>query len=173
MKTKHLLLTLLLAFAVQFLVNAQSSLPYSQNFNGTSINSLPSGWALLSGTVGNGTVTVLNESNSNTNRVLTFAITTLSSGNGAVAVQMPMNSSGVTFMKMSFKLMPISTTSGTFRIGCNVNSPTGTTFNTIATYQANSGFTAGSWRQISDLAVTLPSSNRLVLGLITQTPNSG
>lgn len=166
MKRKHLLLTLLLAFAVPLAMNAQSSLPYSENFQFTNLNSLPSGWTLYQ-TVGTGDVVVQKETITGSNKVLAFLMTSIEGNSGGVSVLMPRNSSGVTFMKMSFRLKPFSTTSGTFKIGylSGVNN----TFTTLATYEASSGV---SWNSIT-LPITLPSNNRLLLSMITRTANTG
>ena len=166
MKRKHLLMTLLLALCVPMAMNAQLSLPYSENFQFTNLNSLPSGWTIYE-TVGTGNVVVQKETTTGTNNVLAFVITALNGNSGGVAVRMPLNSSGVSYMKMSFRLKPTSTTAGTFKMGYYSGT---NNFTTLATYQASSGV---SWRTITDLPITLPDRNRLLLSMITQTANTG
>lgn len=173
MKRKSLLLILLLALGVPIAVWAQSSLPFQQNFNSVSLQALPQGWAVLtSETVGTGSVQVFQESSSNTNRVLSFGITALGNNFGAIAVQMPANTSSVTYMKMSFKYKSTSANSGTFRIGYNETTLSGNTYNPVAEYSASSSSTS-NWVQVNDLAVNLPRNKRLLLGMITQTVPAG
>ena len=173
MKRKPLLIILLLALGVPIAVWAQSSLPFQQNFNSVSLQALPQGWAVLtSETVGTGSVQVFQESSSNTNRVLSFGITALGNNFGAIAVQMPANTSSVTYMKMSFKYKSTSANSGTFRIGYNETTLSGNTYNPVAEYSASSSSTS-NWVQVNDLAVNLPRNKRLLLGMITQTVPAG
>lgn len=173
MKRKSLLLILLLALGVPIAVWAQSSLPFQQNFNSVSLQALPQGWAVLtSETVGTGSVQVFQESSSNTNRVLSFGITALGNNFGAIAVQMPANTSSVTYMKMSFKYKSTSANSGTFRIGYNETTLSGNTYNPVAEYSASSSSTI-NWVQVNDLAVNLPRNKRLLLGMITQAAQTG
>ena len=172
MKTKHLLLTLLLALMVPLAAWAQSSLPFEENFNLVQLNQLPSGWARYSLTIGTGIVTVLEDPNSSFNRVLSFGITELGDDYGSIAVQMPANSnsSSVRYMKMNFKYKSFSATSGTFRVSYKASS--GNTTVNIKDYTASS-FSTNNWVQVTDLPVTVPMGGRLVLGMITQTANTG
>lgn len=173
MKRKSLLVILLLALGVPIAAWSQSSLPFQQNFNNVSLQALPQGWAVLtSETVGTGSVQVFQESSSNTNRVLTFGITALRNNFGAIAVQMPANTSSVTYMKMSFKYKSTSANSGTFRIGYNETTLSGNTYNPVAEYSASSSSTI-NWVQVNDLAVNLPRNKRLLLGMITQAAQTG
>ena len=169
MKTKHLLLTLLLALAVPLAMNAQSSLPFNENFTNVSLNTLPSGWAIMNNqTLGTGIATVLQESSTNSNHVLSLGITALSNNLGRIAVQMPANTSSVTFMKMSFKYKSFSATSGTFRIGYYETGLGGSsTFQSLGEYTASAAST-NAWVQVNDLPITLGRNLRLVLGMITQ-----
>lgn len=112
------------------------------------------------------------ESSSNTNRVLSFGITALGNNFGAIAVQMPANTSSVTYMKMSFKYKSTSANSGTFRIGYNETTLSGNTYNPVAEYSASSSSTI-NWVQVNDLAVNLPRNKRLLLGMITQAAQTG
>lgn len=172
MKKHSLLFTLLLALMVPMAAWAQSSLPFEENFNLVQLNQLPSGWARYSLTIGTGIVTVLEDPNSSFNRVLSFGITELGDDYGSIAVQMPANSnsSSVRYMKMNFKYKSFSATSGTFRVSYKASS--GNTTVNIKDYTASS-FSTNNWVQVTDLPVTVPMGGRLVLGMITQTANTG
>lgn len=172
MKKHSLLFTLLLALMVPMAAWAQSSLPFEENFNLVQLNQLPSGWARYSLTIGTGIVTVLEDPNSSFNRVLSFGITELGDDYGSIAVQMPANSnsSSVRYMKMNFKYKSFSATSGTFRVSYKASSGNNTV--NIKDYTASS-FSTNNWVQVTDLPVTVPMGGRLVLGMITQTANTG
>ena len=173
MKKHFLLFTLLLALMVPMAVHAQSSLPFNENFNNVPINALPSGWAIMtSQTQGTGIAMVLQESSTNINRVLNLGITELSNNHGGIAVQMPANTSSVSFMKMSFKYKTVSATSGTLCIGYYETALSGSTYQSIEEYTASAASTS-AWIQVNDLPVTLGRNLRLVLGMITQTVPAG
>ena len=173
MKKHFLLFTLLLALMVPMAVHAQTSLPFNENFNNVPLNALPSGWEIMtSQTQGTGIAKVLQESSTNINRVLNLGITELSNNHGGIAVQMPANTSSVSFMKMSFKYKTVSATSGTLRIGYYETALSGSTYQSIEEYTASAASTI-AWIQVNDLPVTLGRNLRLVLGMITQTANTG
>ena len=173
MKKHFLLFTLLLALMVPMAVHAQSSLPFNENFNNVPLNALPSGWAIMnSQTQGTGIAKVLQESSTNINRVLNLGITELSNNHGGIAVQMPANTSSVSFMKMSFKYKTVSATSGTLCIGYYETALSGSTYQSIEEYTASAASTS-AWIQVNDLPVTLGRNLRLVLGMITQTVPAG
>lgn len=173
MKKHFLLFTLLLALMVPMAVHAQSSLPFNENFNNVPLNALPSGWAIMtSQTQGTGIAMVLQESSTNINRVLNLGITELSNNHGGIAVQMPANTSSVSFMKMSFKYKTVSATSGTLCIGYYETALSGSTYQSIEEYTASAASTS-AWIQVNDLPVTLGRNLRLVLGMITQTVPAG
>ena len=169
MKTKHLLLTLLMAFMVPLAVNAQSSLPFSENFNSVPVNQLPTDWVLSSTQVGTVTAVVQKETPTSTNRILVMGVTKLQNGNGALAVQIPTNEIGKKLVKMTFKLMPTSANSGTFRVVCTTTSFTGAM--NIAEFNA-SDLTVGSWNYIT-VPVTLSSTRTITFSVVTNTANTG
>ncbi|MBO4567537.1 MAG: leucine-rich repeat protein [Bacteroidales bacterium] len=169
MKRKHLLILMLMALLMPLALNAQSSLPFSENFNSVPVNQLPNNWTLSSTQVGTVTAVVQKETPTSTNRILLMGVTQLYNGNGALAVQIPTNAIGKYYVKMTFKLMPTSATSGTFKVICattNFSNPI-----EIATYNA-SDLTVGSWNYIT-VPVTLPSNRTITFMVTTTAANSG
>ena len=131
-----------MAFLMPLALNAQSSLPFSENFNSVPVNQLPTDWVLSSTQVGTVTAVVQKETPTSTNRMLLMGVTKLQNGNGALAVQIPENAIGKKLVKMTFKLMPTSANSGTFRVICTTTSFTGAM--NIAEFNA-SDLNVGSW----------------------------
>ena len=81
MKIKHLLILMLLALMVPLAANAQSSLPFNENFNLVPVDQLPTDWVLSSTQVGTVTAVVQKETPTSTNRLLLMAVTQLQNGN--------------------------------------------------------------------------------------------
>jgi len=169
MKIKHLLILMLLVLMVPLAANAQSSLPFSENFNSVPVDQLPTNWVLSSTHIGEVAAVVQKETSTSTNRILVMGVTQLQNGNGALAVQIPANAIGKYYVKLTFKLMPTKATSGTFKvIGAS------TSFSNpidIATYNA-SDLTVGDWNYITT-PVTLSSSKTITFMVTTTTANTG
>ena len=169
MKIKHLLILILLALVVPLAANAQSSLPFSENFNSVPVDQLPTNWVLSPTHIGEVAAVVQKETSTSINRILVMGVTQLQNGNGALAVQIPANAIGKYYVKLTFKLMPTKATSGTFKvIGAS------TSFSNpidIATYNA-SDLNVGSWNYIT-VPVALPSSKTITFMVTTTTANTG
>ena len=121
MKRKSLLIILLLALGVPIAMNAQSSLPFSENFESTATNEIPSGWTRFV-TTGAGTSFVYQAGTNS--KVLMFGCTQAQNNEASFGIQLPTNSSGDQVMRVSFTLR------GTSTDGCSVGSY-GTSFNQI------------------------------------------
>lgn len=172
MKRKNLLLILLLALGVPLAMNAQSSLPFSENFNLVTEGELPTGWT-PSVITGQGTVEVVRETNP-IRQYLAFAVTRLNNNNLAgLQVMLPANTAGNWYKAVSFKLMA-GVNAGTFQMGYlttnnNVFPPT-TTWTSLATYNA-SDFTPGTWQTIT-VPVALATGQTLCFRTSTTTANT-
>ena len=121
MKSKHLLMMLMLALGVPIAMNGQSSLPFSEDFESTATNEIPSGWTRFV-TTGMGTSVVYQASTNS--KVLMFGCTQAQHNEASIGVKLPTNGSGDQVMRVSFTLR------GTSTDGCSVGSY-GTSFNQI------------------------------------------
>jgi hypothetical protein len=134
MKTKHLLLTLLMAFLMPLAVNAQDYIYGPNGFDDTYFpNGIPSGWATFN-SYGTGTVA------SNGGK-LVFTSTALGSMNGQnvsmFGVRMNTLDTELRVVKIGFKLKPSARNSNlVFRVGYFRNNSLNT-FTEIATFAGN------------------------------------
>lgn len=124
MKKHSLLFTLLLALLVPMAVHAQTSLPFSENFENLSTGQIPSGWSRFK-TTGDGTAAVYAASNSN--KVLMFACAQVQHDEASFGIKLPANGSGDQVMRLSFTLR------GTNTDGCSVGRY-GSSFTEISSY---------------------------------------
>lgn len=172
MKRKNLLLILLLALGVPLAMNAQTQLPFSEDFNLVPVGGLPTGWT-SSVITGQGTVEVVQQANP-IRQYLAFAVTRLDNNNLAgLQVMLPANTAGNWYKTVSFKLMA-GVNAGTFQMGYltpnnNVLPPT-TTWTPLATYNA-SDFTPGTWQTFT-VPVALATGQILCFRTNTTTANT-
>lgn len=124
MKKHSLLFTLLLALMVPMAVHAQSSLPFSEDFENLSTGQIPSGWSRFT-TTGDGTAAVYAASTSN--KVLMFACAQTQHNEASFGIKLPANGSGDQVMRLSFTLR------GTDTDGCSVGRY-GSSFTEISSY---------------------------------------
>ena len=115
---------LLLALGVPIAMNAQSSLPFSENFESTTTGQVPSGWSRFT-TTGQGRASVYAAGSDN--QVLMFGCTQAQHNEASIGVKLPTNGSGDQVMRVSFTLR------GTDTDGCSVGRY-GSSFTEIGTY---------------------------------------
>ena len=118
MKTKHLLLTLLLALMVPMVVHAQTVIPYLENFEsytgvGIGVGVTPTGW-----TVATGTNTVCEVIGTSSGKYLRIGRNSaVSSTPRIVTAELPSFSSNVRVLKLTFKLRASHTSGSMLQVG--------------------------------------------------------
>ena len=132
MKTKHLLLTLLLALMVPMVVHAQTVIPYLENFEsytgvGIGVGVTPTGWTVATAT--NTVCEVIGTSSGKYLRIGRNSV--VSSSTRIVTAELPSFSSNLRVLKLTFKLRASHTSGSMLQVGY---------FNRIGVFQSLQDF---------------------------------